>query len=119
MKKQQKYVIGINKESGVWFYVGTKDHEGKDLIPVHRYSSVVDDAMIYDSHEEAERIANSKIPQEYVRWVLAVYDCPYCKRKFVGYPALSRKDNKTEICPDCGVKEAMEALYRSRKNLSD
>lgn len=25
-----------------------------------------------------------------------------------GFPALSRKDNKTEICPRCGVKEAME-----------
>lgn len=33
--------------------------------------------------------------------------CPICKKKFI-YPAISRKDNKTEICPDCGVQEAIE-----------
>ena len=29
-------------------------------------------------------------------------------RECYEYPALSRKDNKTEICPRCGIKEAME-----------
>ena len=33
--------------------------------------------------------------------------CPRCERKYRGYPALSRKDNKTEICSDCGVAEAL------------
>ncbi len=33
--------------------------------------------------------------------------CPKCCRKFTDYPALSRKDNKTRICPECGVKEAI------------
>ena len=79
--KESRYVIGINKEGGIWFYVGTKDHEGVGLSPVHRYSSIVDDAMVYDNYEEAERIANSEIPREYVRWVMAVYDCPKCERK--------------------------------------
>ena len=27
-----------------------------------------------------------------------------------GYPALSRRDNRTEICPDCGIAEALEAF---------
>lgn len=34
--------------------------------------------------------------------------CPRCGLKIIGYPALSRHDNKTYICSDCGVKEAME-----------
>lgn len=34
--------------------------------------------------------------------------CPICKEKYVGYPALSRKDNKTEICPGCGMREALD-----------
>lgn len=34
--------------------------------------------------------------------------CPICGNKYVGYPAISRRDNKTEICPDCGIKEALE-----------
>lgn len=34
--------------------------------------------------------------------------CPSCGRTFNEYPALSRKDNKTLICPACGQKEALE-----------
>lgn len=33
--------------------------------------------------------------------------CPVCKKAYEGYPALSRTDNKTEICPDCGTLEAL------------
>ena len=33
--------------------------------------------------------------------------CPRCGRPYSDYPAISRYDNKTEICPDCGVEEAM------------
>lgn len=34
--------------------------------------------------------------------------CPRCGRRYTAPPALSRTDNKTEICPDCGVQEALE-----------
>jgi len=34
--------------------------------------------------------------------------CPVCGQTYDGYPALSRKDNETEICPDCGFREAMD-----------
>lgn len=34
--------------------------------------------------------------------------CPRCKKKYDEYPALSRKDNKTKICPECGLEEALE-----------
>lgn len=33
--------------------------------------------------------------------------CPVCGKPLKGYPALSRKDNKTEICSDCGTREAL------------
>lgn len=33
--------------------------------------------------------------------------CPFCKEAYTDYPALSRTDNKTEICPTCGVREAL------------
>lgn len=42
--------------------------------------------------------------------------CPLCKKQYTGYPAISRKDNKTEICPDCGRKEAMLDFYRNFYN---
>jgi len=34
--------------------------------------------------------------------------CPTCGRLYYEEPALSRKDNKTLICSDCGTQEAME-----------
>lgn len=36
--------------------------------------------------------------------------CPGCEQMVKGFPAISRKDNKTEICSDCGVQEAMMDL---------
>ena len=34
--------------------------------------------------------------------------CPRCNKEFSDPPALSRRDNKTNICPICGVREALE-----------
>ena len=36
--------------------------------------------------------------------------CPRCDLDYVGYPALSRVDNKTEICSQCGTEEGILAL---------
>lgn len=36
--------------------------------------------------------------------------CLKCKRPYTGCPALSRMDNKTDICPDCGMREAIESI---------
>lgn len=33
--------------------------------------------------------------------------CPSCKKEYSDPPALSRKDNKTLICSECGRKEAI------------
>lgn len=35
---------------------------------------------------------------------------PRCGRTYHGLPALSRVDNKTLICPDCGTREALATL---------
>lgn len=35
--------------------------------------------------------------------------CPLCGNEYQERPALSRTDNKTEICPDCGTKQALAA----------
>ena len=35
--------------------------------------------------------------------------CPKCGGRYNAHPAISRVDNKTKICPMCGVKEALEA----------
>ena len=36
--------------------------------------------------------------------------CPLCGAQYGGYPALSRKYPDTQICPDCGTREALESI---------
>ena len=36
--------------------------------------------------------------------------CPKCGNTYHGTPALSREDNHTSICPDCGTREALDSL---------
>lgn len=36
--------------------------------------------------------------------------CPRCGATYWERPALSRQDNETLICPDCGIREALESL---------
>ena len=36
--------------------------------------------------------------------------CPVCGREYHEAPALSRVDNTTLICPDCGTREALESI---------
>jgi|TARA_R110000803_G_scaffold28371_4_gene65617 hypothetical protein len=47
--------------------------------------------------------------------------CPLCKNEYEGYPAVSRKDNKTEICNDCGVVEALSdyMVLEKQKRMND
>ena len=33
--------------------------------------------------------------------------CPRCGKIYFEHPAISRADNKTEICPECGAEEAL------------
>lgn len=36
--------------------------------------------------------------------------CPLCGSVYHGHPALSRTDNETLICPDCGTRQALESI---------
>lgn len=36
--------------------------------------------------------------------------CPICGEIYTGVPALSRVDNKTNICPDCGTRQALNSI---------
>ena len=38
--------------------------------------------------------------------------CPKCGKEYTNYPAISRRDNKTEICSDCGLAEALEDMAK-------
>jgi len=36
--------------------------------------------------------------------------CPKCGQRYTEHPALSRVDNETLICPDCGTREALTSM---------
>ena len=39
--------------------------------------------------------------------------CPICGGQYNDHPAISRKDNKTEICSKCGTLEAVEEFINA------
>lgn len=41
--------------------------------------------------------------------------CPMCGRRYTEPPALSRADNATDICPECGMMEALASIPRRRE----
>ena len=47
--------------------------------------------------------------------VVRIGVCPICGSSYSGKPALSRKDNRTRICPDCGTREALESIGVSKE----
>ena len=48
-------------------------------------------------------------------------NCPRCGNNIIGYPAVSRYDNTTEICSDCGTDEALENMagYMTNPNTGE
>ncbi len=47
--------------------------------------------------------------------VIRTETCPLCGRIYHEHPALSRTDNRTLICSDCGIRQALQSLNVSRE----
>lgn len=66
-----------------------------------------------------ERLSEGKIvytPMILFRGVVGTEVCPLCGSTFEdGMGSLSRKDNETFICSDCGTEEAMNELFSEKK----
>ena len=45
-----------------------------------------------------------------------VRTCPLCGKEYAEEPALSRQDGKIQICPDCGMAEALGAYEDAQKD---
>jgi transposase len=44
--------------------------------------------------------------------------CPRCGEEYTTFPAISRSDNKTEICSGCGKTEGMLCWNLQQQGLS-
>ena len=42
--------------------------------------------------------------------IIEIRTCPKCGQRYTEPPALSRSDNETLICPDCGTREALDSI---------
>ena len=36
--------------------------------------------------------------------------CPRCGKTYITRPSISRDESLTPICPDCGIREALESI---------
>lgn len=41
---------------------------------------------------------------------LTARTCPICGQNYTTHPAVSRMDNITMICPDCGTRQALASI---------
>ena len=88
---------------------------GKRLKNNERYSSFLVDAKRYDD-EGILREELESLPKTLTYKILELQRCPKCKKEFTEHTALSREDNETEIRPECGVREAIEAYQKPPGN---
>ena len=101
------YVIKT-ANNGKQIYFVSKEYGPKFKLPLVKFSTNIDTATKYDNLD----IAISKW-KDLLNCNFSIYQvCPSCGNEFNCYPAISRKDNKTEICPDCGMMEALDKFIR-------
>lgn len=63
----------------------------------------------YDSKKETS-LAGKITENGMDYYVGATKICPICKFSIIGHPAISRKDNTTQICSNCATIEALQAF---------
>lgn len=124
--KELSEIKGNWKEAVVVF---TKDSFYREYSETERSYKIRNDAKYFDSNmngtslfgncldgtDDGVRLDNYMHSGE-GKWVVdycyILKKCPMCKENDLGEEgsnALSRKDNDTEICDDCGTQEAMES----------
>ena len=88
------------------YHVLATETDGGYKIIVPEYPNITETAA---DAAEIIAVASAAVEKEKRDHIMKTAICPLCGQTYTGYPALSRKDNKTEICPDCGTLEALEA----------
>lgn len=97
--------------NGDYYYYIDSYVDSMTGLPVRKFSGTLAGATKFDSASKA-KLECSKFSDSSFK-VLGY--CPLCKKEFEGHPAISRFDNKTEICLDCGIKEALQEFMKHTK----
>ena len=100
---ENKYVIKGEWDGQTCYYVGIDPTNTFFGVPIVRLSTSIDEAMMFDTTDSVEE-AYEKLSHA----TFKIYPvCPICGEAYSEHPAISRKDNKTRICPNCGTGEAL------------
>ena len=75
---------------------------------------------VTDNIEKATKYSNLDIAISHCKnlrcQLFKVYPvCPICNMDYSKHHAISRIDNSTEICPECGMKEALIQFITKNK----
>ena len=112
-KKVEK--IHVKKDDLVIVISGKdKGKKGKVLSAMPKQGKVIVEGVnIATKHKKPRAMGppGGIIKQEaaiYASKVMLV--CPRCGKAYHEPPALSRLDNETLVCPDCGTREALESI---------
>lgn len=89
------------------YYVSTTCRDNGNI---RNLTGDISEATIYDDIDVAEEVCRSLNDS-----LFKVYPvCPSCNHDYDGHRAISRHNNKTLICSECGIKEAIE-IYMQNK----
>jgi len=67
-------------------------------------------SLVITPHEERLKWNYRKVDEK------KLFRCPRCQGYSCDYPALSRGDNRTDICSNCGSEEALQCMMFSRED---
>ena len=104
-----EYVIAAIVDHDIRYWVGKTRKNKPEL------SSALVDAKRYDDLEDLRDDLDKTLRAFMLTYkIMEIQKCPKCHKEYTDYPAISREDNETEICPECGVREAVEAYIESQ-----
>ena len=95
------YVIKGFYNNETIYYVSTESTCNPNF-PIWKVTDNIENATKYSNLDIA--ISDCKDLKCHLFKVYPV--CPICNTDYSEHSAISRVDNSTEICPDCGMKEA-------------
>ena len=110
-----KFVIkGLFNGQLVYFNRIENQHLWGTEMDVRYCDKSIKGATLFDSMEEAEEMCHIINNKNFKIYPV----CPRCHNEYDGYPAISRFDNKTEICSACGTIEALHQFINNNKKTS-
>lgn len=112
-----KFVIKgfINNENVYFIRMDKGSMFGVDDWDVRQCTRSIDYATLYNSVEEAEEAIQNIQSDKFKIYPV----CPRCHNEYDCHPAISRYDNKTEICEKCGLIEGLWAFFENEKKATN